>query len=189
MTALYNTPLAKPESFLLTQNGAAYNAANMLALLETVVVHWSGLGLGYWWSSGFLIALGLGIMVVGQSARSVAMAHAGTSFNHTVQKFRVRGHVLVTRGIYAWLRHPSYFGFFWWALGTQLVLGNVFCLIGYSVVLWKFFMLRIKGLISPAPWFGFANELVEEEKYLDQFFGEDYERYKRRTSVGIPFVS
>lgn len=114
-------------------------------------MHWFGGGglLFPAWCSRFLMVLGLGMMIVGQGARSVAMAHAGTSFNHTVQKFKLRGHVLVTGGIYGFLRHPSYFGFFWWALGTQLVLGNVVCLVGYSAVLWRFFMLRIKGLYSP----------------------------------------
>lgn len=30
------------------------------------------------------------------------------------------GHELVTSGIYSWSRHPSYAGFFWWAVGTQV---------------------------------------------------------------------
>ena len=73
------------------------------------------------------------------------MVTATTNFHHHVQKKQRQGHELVTHGIYAWLRHPSYFGFFWWAVGTQLVLGNVFCFFIYVFVLWRFFFRRIKG--------------------------------------------
>lgn len=83
------------------------------------------------------------MLVIGQVIRSTAMAQAGTNFNHTVQMQKNYGHELVTDGMYAWLRHPSYFGFFWWGLGTQVVLGNVVCFMGYAVVLWGFFRSRI----------------------------------------------
>lgn len=82
-------------------------------------------------------------MAIGQVVRSLAMAQAGSNFNHTVQVERREGHTLVTHGVYAVLRHPSYFGFFWWGIGTQLMLGNVVSLLGYAVVLWKFFSHRI----------------------------------------------
>ena len=72
------------------------------------------------------------------------MAQAGTNFNHQVQSRRNEGHELVTTGLYAWLRHPSYFGFFWWGLGTQVVLGNIVSFLGYLGVLWYFFSTRIR---------------------------------------------
>lgn len=52
-------------------------------------------------------------------------------------------HVLVTSGIYQRVRHPSYFGFFYWALGTQLVLGNSFSFFAYAAALWRFFSHRV----------------------------------------------
>lgn len=70
------------------------------------------------------------------------------------------------------LRHPSYFGFFWWGIGTQLVCGNTLCLLAYAGVLWKFFSSRIKG----------------EEELLVRFFGDEYVGYRERTWVGIPFI-
>ncbi|RYF84537.1 MAG: hypothetical protein EOO03_14665, partial [Chitinophagaceae bacterium] len=36
-----------------------------------------------------------------------------------------------------------YFGFFWWGVGTQLLLGNTVCFVGYTGVLWYFFSRRI----------------------------------------------
>jgi protein-S-isoprenylcysteine O-methyltransferase len=104
--------------------------------------------------------------------RSVAMIHAGRSFNHLVQNRRREDHVLVTSGVYGVLRHPSYFGFFWWALGTQMVMGNVFSFVGYAVVLWRFFSSRIR----------------HEEAYLVAFFGGEYVDYRRRVRTRIPFV-
>lgn len=83
-------------------------------------------------------------MGVGQVVRSLAMAHAAGNFNHHVQSRRKDGHVLVTDGIYSVLRHPSYFGFFWWGLGTQMVLGNFVCFALYALVLWRFFAKRIE---------------------------------------------
>lgn len=148
ITARFNPAAASISAFLLSQNGSAYNAAHTLAFFECALrcylwphgergllqsLHHSGL------------VLGLVLIVIGQTIRTMAMAHAGTNFNHLVQSRRKQGHVLVTSGIYAWLRHPSYFGFWWWGLGTQLVLGNILCFVGYAVVLWRFFRSRIEG--------------------------------------------
>ena len=46
------------------------------------------------------------------------------------------------------------------------------CFLGYAVVLWKFFSMRIR----------------KEEEFLVGFFGEEYEVYKEGTRVGIPFI-
>lgn len=130
------------------------------------------------------------------------MLHAGSNFNHLVQKEKKAGHVLVTGGVYRYLRHPSYFGFFWWGLGTQVVLGNAVCLVGYAVVLWRFFRRRIEStsvFLSPKSFAVAASGVgrrgddwlilgIEEETLLIGFFGMDYVRYRDRTRVGIPLI-
>ncbi|KAG5930983.1 hypothetical protein E4U53_002012 [Claviceps sorghi] len=118
------------------------------------------------------LLLGLAMVLAGQLVRSSAMLHAGTSFNHTVQTRKAPSHTLVTTGIYALVRHPSYFGFFYWGLGTQLVLGNTLCFLGYAFVLWRFFRSRVR---------------VEEDRLVD-FFGDEYRRYRARVGTMIPFV-
>lgn len=147
------------------------------------------------------------MIVVGQATRTVAMAQAGSNFNHTVQMKKNAGHELVTRGIYAWFGHPSYFGFFWWGLGTQVVLGNTVCLVGYAGVLWKFFSSRIASTwalflfrfpVSCVRWSAergasaccarLADRGLGEEELLVRFFGKEYVDYRRRTWVGIPFI-
>lgn len=172
LTARYNTAAATINAFLLSQNGRAYNSAHSAAFLECIV---TSVFFPSWQSrisNTYTIVLGLGMMIFGQTTRSTAMATAGTNFNHTVQTKRSEGHVLVTHGIYAYFRHPSYLGFFWWGIGTQVVIGNLLCFLAYTAILWGFFRSRIR----------------KEEELLVKFFGEEYSNYKDRTSVWIPFI-
>jgi protein-S-isoprenylcysteine O-methyltransferase len=142
--ARWNVPNATTETFLLFNNGLAYQLAHGSAMVETIVTsiyfpEWQSHFTAPWFQYPGLI-----FIVVGQLVRSTAMATAGTNFNHKVQRKRAVGHELVTDGIYGYLRHPSYFGFFWWGLGTQLVLGNCLCFFMYLLVLWRFFSKRIR---------------------------------------------
>ncbi|KAN0097499.1 Isoprenylcysteine carboxyl methyltransferase (ICMT) family domain containing protein [Tylopilus felleus] len=108
----------------------------------------------------------------GQTLRTTAMMHASTNFSHSVALRKRDSHRLVTNGVYAWFRHPSYAGFFYWALGTQLVLQNPVSFIGFAIILWRFFYRRTRV----------------EERALVQFFGNDYEVYRRRVRTWIPFI-
>mgnify|MGYP001490890081 FL=1 len=181
-TAAYNTRAADTSSFLLTANWPAYAIAHTVAFLECFLAHFfllpSSWGISFFLTpyhvltSPFVVFLGLLLVIMGQAIRSLAMIHAGPSFNHHVQFHRSYDHVLVTTGIYSLLRHPSYFGFFYWALGTQLVMGNVLSLIGYAVVLGRFFKERI----------GY------EEEALVRMFGAEYDRYRERVGTGLFFV-
>jgi protein-S-isoprenylcysteine O-methyltransferase len=148
-TAAYNTPAALVASFLLT-NGDQYRQAHTMAFVETCITSYFFPGWQARAHPPVVIALGLIMVVVGQVVRSTAMAQAGTNFNHTVQSRKNDGHELVTTGLYAYFRHPSYFGFFWWGIGTQVMLGNTVCFLGYAGVLWYFFNRRIsrKSLAS-----------------------------------------
>lgn len=156
VTARYNTRAATVSAFLLSSNGWAYNIAHGSAVVECLVSHllWPGRStVGrllsvtepfYGSSISLLLVLGFALTVVGQVVRTLAMSQAASNFNHHVQVEHKAGHTLVKHGVYRYFRHPSYFGFFWWGLGTQLVLGNVVCFFGYAVVLWRFFSSRIK---------------------------------------------
>lgn len=173
-TAAYNTRAAEVGSFLLTSNWPGYAIAHSFATFECLVTHffWPDARWTPFHLSPLICLAGLVLTVVGQTVRTVAMVQAGPSFNHLVQHQRSAGHVLVTTGIYARFRHPSYFGFFWWALGTQLAMGNLISFVGYTAVLWKFFSGRIR---------------IEEEA-LVRFFDEEYIDYRRKVGTKIPFV-
>lgn len=171
-TATYNPLVARSSSFLLFSNGTAYNLAHTCAVIEILASHYLFPSWQQSLTNPFTISIGLFLVLFGQITRSAAMATAGKSFNHTPQKVKKQDHVLVTSGVYNWSRHPSYFAFFWWALGTQILVGNKICLLAYVVALWRFFKLRIAA----------------EERNLVEFFGKDYEQYRAKTSVGIPFI-
>jgi protein-S-isoprenylcysteine O-methyltransferase len=190
-TAEYNTPTAFVSSFLLT-NGSRYRQAHTFAFFETLITSY----LFPEWQARinppFVVALGLTMIVVGQVVRSSAMVQAGTNFNHQVQSHKNEGHELVTTGLYGYLRHPSYFGFFWWGLGTQVALGNSVSLVGYAFVLWYFFKHRIRRMFFCLSINRIERKRltrsVDEEKHLVAFFGEEYKAYRARTRVWIPFI-
>lgn len=111
-------------------------------------------------------------MVSGHLFRITAMFHAASNFNHLVQTRKKANHQLVKTGPYYWSRHPSYLGWFLWAVGTQIVLTNVLCMPLWFYAAIKFFYDRVD----------------EEEYYLMEFFGDEYIEYASRTPIGIPFV-
>lgn len=111
-TATYNPLVARSSSFLLFSNGTAYNLAHTCAVLEILASHFLFPTYQRRFVNRFTVGTGLFLVVFGQITRSAAMATAGKSFNHTPQKVKKHDHTLVTSGVYAWSRHPSYFAFF-----------------------------------------------------------------------------
>ena len=102
-----------------------------------------------------------------------------SNFSHIIEEEQRPEHQLVTHGVYSCLRHPAYFGYFWWAVGTQaavvhhgpspssphaprrapmqVLLANPVCVCAYAVASFLFFRHRI-------PY---------EEHFLVRFFGEE----------------
>ena len=74
---------------------------------------------------------------------------------------------------YKVFRHPSYVGFYYWAVGTQLLLGNVLNTILFATAAWMFFHRRI-------PY---------EEESLTLLFPDEYPEYVACTWIGIPFIT
>lgn len=168
VTAGWNLEKCSVDSFLLN-NGATYHIANGTALVEYVITLYFA---PTWKSHHVLSYIGISTVIIGQTLRSTAMVHASTNFSHAVAYRKRPSHRLVTEGIYQYFRHPSYAGFFYWALGTQLVLQNPVSFVLFSVLLWRFFYYRTRA----------------EEKYLIQFFGQEYVAYRGRVGTKIPFI-
>ncbi|XP_074041636.1 isoprenylcysteine carboxylmethyltransferase ste14 isoform X2 [Leptinotarsa decemlineata] len=120
----------------------------------------------------WLSNIGLLMCILGEILRKVAMLTAGSSFSHLVQHEKSSDHVLVTHGVYAWFRHPSYVGWFYWSIGTQILLLNPLCLPAYAITSWTFFKSRI---------------YIEEITLLN-FFGRNYCDYQQNVGTGIPFI-
>lgn len=90
----------------------------------------------------WLSATGLLMVVFGECLRKAAMFTAGSNFNHVVQNEKSETHTLVTSGVYAWFRHPSYVGWFYWSIGTQ-----VWYQIGHWPLVYLFFYICLIDLI------------------------------------------
>lgn len=82
------------------------------------------------------------------------------------------GHLLITEGIYAKLRHPMYTAFWLMALAQALLLSNL--------------IAGPAGLIG----FGFLffSRIGPEEKMMEAKFGNDYTQYRSRTDRIIPGI-
>jgi protein-S-isoprenylcysteine O-methyltransferase len=118
---------------------------------------------------GWNIPLGLVLVVLGQFVRSLGMITAASNFHHYVQEYKALGHKLITHGIYGFMRHPSYFGFFHWTLGLHILLFNPICILTHSAILYYFFNDRI----------------AHEERFLVRFFGGDYVAYRKKVWSGM----
>lgn len=168
--ALFHPHKLSSSDFLLPwQHSKEFLYAFVAALVE-YAVEW--LFFGWLKQSRLVLALALAMVVAFQTLRTAAMYTAASNFTHQIAEHKTENHELVTTGVYAYLRHPSYCGWFWWAIGTQLLLANPICTIGYAVASWRFFDDRIRY----------------EEATLREYFGENYVKYAARVGTGIPFI-
>ncbi|CDJ60332.1 isoprenylcysteine carboxylmethyltransferase, putative [Eimeria maxima] len=116
-------------------------------------------------ASGLVAAIG-GLML-----RCLGFLTLRENFTHQIRRKKTEKHRLCVHGVYSKCRHPAYAGWFWWAVGSQIVLLNVICCCLFSVVSFVFFLERISF----------------EEKQLIKLFGRDYEVYRHRVrTIGIP---
>lgn len=167
-TAAYNPGSLRLESFLINHS-FAYNVAHIACCLEYAI--WCFIFPGiklHWWVQ----AVGMLVCISGEIFRKTAMYTAGTNFTHVIQYEKKTGHVLVTSGVYSLCRHPSYAGWFYWSIGTQILACNPLCFFTFSLTAWKFFDERI----------------YEEEMLLLNFFKGEYLNYQSKVPSGVPFV-
>lgn len=169
LTATYNPTSLTLHSFLL-DHSPEYAVAALASWLEFGVELWLFPGLKT--SHPYFSLLGALMVAGGELLRKLAMTQAKSNFTHTVMYEKRVSHTLVTSGVYGWFRHPSYVGWFWWSVGTQVLLCNPVCLVAYALASWKFFSERT----------------YNEEQYLIHFFGQEYVYYKRRVWSGLPFI-
>ncbi|KAJ8654877.1 hypothetical protein O0I10_009442 [Lichtheimia ornata] len=167
-TALFNPDKLTLDSFLINHS-AHYHAAHAVAFLEFMIEYYF---FPSWKTFGMLNYLGLALVIVGQACRTVAMFSARHNFSHHIADYKAKDHVLVTHGIYSIMRHPSYFGFYWWAVGVQFLLMNPICLILFIYWLQRFF----------------AERITYEEYTLLRFFGNDWTVYKAKTPTWMPLI-
>lgn len=147
----------------------ARGAGNLFAVhLASGIEYW--LTKTYWKYHGFPL-LGISIALTGITVRGLAIKHCGNSFSHYIETEEPR--TLVTEGVYGWVRHPSYLGFILYVMGMQLLFGNIVVYVISMVILFRFFLMRIR---------------LEELVLINNLYGEEYEKYSDRVSALFPLI-
>ena len=148
---------------------STFKKTELIVILPvTIIILFFSAMKGFGWFS----LLGLVLCIGGEALRKIAMLTAGSNFDHLIRTHREDKHKLVTSGIYGVFRHPSYVGWFYWSIGTQIILCNPLCIVAYALTSWRFFNERV----------------YEEEITLLNFFGDQYVSYQKKVSTGLPFI-
>ena len=113
-------------------------------------------------------ASGLALMWLGIALRLWAVVTLGALFRTRV--VLQEDHQLVTRGVYARLRNPSYTGVLITVFGQGLTLGN-----------WLALLICVGGVLAALAW-----RIHVEEQALRGRFGDAYEAYARRSWALLP---
>lgn len=166
----FTNPSALTVDTFIINHSVAYTLAAGVSWTEFLIerYYFPSMKTNFWISFIGLILCG-----IGEVLRKTAIFTAKRNFNHIVQSKKANNHTLVTHGVYNICRHPSYVGWFYWSVGTQLILQNPLCVVLYAITSWKFFHDRI---------------FVEEISLLN-FFGNDYVQYQKKVGTGLPFIS
>lgn len=82
-----------------------------------------------------------------------------------------RNHQLVSKGPYAFVRHPIYAGFLCSMLGTALYVGQVRALAGVAFA-----------------FIGWKLKSIQEEAFMREEFGAQYDAYRAKVKGLIPFI-
>jgi len=156
--------------------GGVYDRGNMIliggatgiGILVPVVVDVLGVGIfAMSIAAGFVALL---VMLLGVGTRIWAAVTLGNYYTTTLMV--AEGQRVVTKGPYAWVRHPGYLGevLIWTGLG---VLSS-----SLIVALWLPIMFVVVILYR----------ISSEERMLVKELGDDYVKYQRKTRKLVPFV-
>lgn len=166
VTSLTNPSTLNPSSFLI-DNSIAYIIAISSSFLEFSLELYFFPQLK---TFNYVALIGLIMALIGEATRKLAMFTAGRNFSHIISSEKNPHHKLITHGIYGLLRHPSYAGWFYWAVGTQILLQNPVCIVLFALMSHNFFKERI----------------AYEEETLVEFFGSEYKAYRERVGLWMP---
>ena len=137
------------------------------ALTDSVLLYLSGVGGVFPWP---VLWVGVVVSLGGSAVRGWAISSLGRFFSPVI---RIEsGHQIVRLGPYRWLRHPSYTGIYFSAVGAVVALGTVAGTVLTAVVILIVLGYRIR---------------LEERMLIDRF-GEEYEEYARSTWRLLPGI-
>jgi protein-S-isoprenylcysteine O-methyltransferase len=117
-TALCYPSVVTSDSFLINHS-IMYTTASLASVIEFwirqfFIIFILGIDIPSQYVIWYKImsCIGLVLVLFGQWLRSCAMMTASKPFHHYIQINKHDNHHLITQGVYAYIRHPSYMGFF-----------------------------------------------------------------------------
>jgi len=128
---------------------------------------WKGLNLRWLPEIPAVPTLGLLLTAVGVGISIWARLTLGTNWSGVVTL--KKGHELIRKGLYRWIRHPIYTGILVAMIGTAMIKGHLRGWIGLLVV-----------------WAAFYFKARREEKLLRQEFGSSFEEHSQSTGMFFP---
>lgn len=118
----------------------------------------------------FLQALGSLVSGVGLVICLWARKVLGDNWTYASEYQIKPRHELVKNGIYAYLRHPIYFGSVLMLVGAEMVAGSLLFILFFGLFIVFYFRCK------------------REEHMLEAHFGEEFRQYKKQSKMMIPFV-
>jgi protein-S-isoprenylcysteine O-methyltransferase len=122
------------------------------------------------WHPAAISAVGAVVGTIGLVVRYSAVWALGRFFTWRVTLFT--DHTIVRRGLFRYLRHPSYLGGMLAGWGVALALGNWLAFVIFSCTHVPLMIHRMR----------------QEERALLAHFGDDYARYMSETARLVPFI-
>lgn len=119
-----------------------------------------------WWCAG----VGAAIFAMGTGVRTLAIRTLGENFTYAL--CIRKEHELVQKGLYRWIRHPSYTGTLLEVIGMMVAARSLAGLLVFLVSAGWLFTMRIE----------------REERMLRGRFGQAYEAYMARTKRFVPWL-
>ncbi|HVX27107.1 MAG TPA: isoprenylcysteine carboxylmethyltransferase family protein [Parafilimonas sp.] len=139
-----------------------------LGSIIIAVIDWAYLNLTL--TSGYLSIIGLILIIFGILLRFWSIQVLGKFFTATVQI--KEDHVLIIKGPYSIVRHPSYLGAWLTITGATVYFGSYIA-----------FIVAVMGM-----GISYYIRINLEEKALIEMFGEQYKNYQQRVKGIIPFI-
>jgi protein-S-isoprenylcysteine O-methyltransferase Ste14 len=132
-----------------------------ILLISPVIPFWDSIFISY---IGFILFLSGSIFIL---VARVQIGRYGTAELRTEED-----HILITEGVYRYIRNPMYLGGLTATIGFCLVFRCIITLIIMFIYTFLIYRMRIN----------------EEERILVEKFGKDFEEYKKNSKKLIPFI-
>lgn len=116
--------------------------------------------------------VGLGVLIFGMALWTFRRTHKELGRNWSISLEIREKHQLISKGLYAHVRHPMYTSFLLMGIGQVFLLSN--------------WLVGLAGVVGFAVLFFLRVD--KEERLMLEFFGAEYRAYMDRTKRIIPYL-